>query len=375
MFFFKVLKLTITYLLTVAISNAQIVRINEFSQGASGNKEWVELVVTSSTPVTYVNCVLSKVSIAGWILDDNNGDFSPTNHFTGTGIAGGHMRFKNQAPWNNLPVGAIVLIYNSADRDLNIPADDPFDWVNNDCVYIVPSNHTSIEYCTTSPLASNCTSRTNYSTCTYGALGGWTTVGLANSGDAIQVRDPSLNLVHGIVYGKSTSASGCTTTPDMVGTALAPLVTNVAMSGTSAAFNGSLDADYFSAGSWIVQSHTLSTPAAPNNATNQNYIVNTLRGGCTCHRVLPLEEGSIIYYQRQQVGLEVRMLGSVLEVKGNDNYEYYVSVYNSIGKLLHTTRSRNKQLNLNSYLDPGINFIKISVDDRRGSTFIIKHLK
>jgi hypothetical protein len=69
------------------------------------------------------------------------------------------------------------------------------------------------------------------------------------------------------------------------------------------------------------------------------------------------------------------MLGSVLEVKGNDNYEYYVSVYNSIGKLLHTTRSRNKQLNLNSYLDPGINFIKISVDDRRGSTFIIKHLK
>jgi len=105
---------------------------------------------------------LAEVNIEGWILDDNNGDFSPINHFKGSGMATGHMRFKNQLPWTDLPVGAIIVIYNAADRDINIPPDDPFDWVNNDCIYILPSNHASLEYCTTLPTAINCTTRTDY---------------------------------------------------------------------------------------------------------------------------------------------------------------------------------------------------------------------
>lgn len=295
---------------------SQSVRINEFSQGTSGSKEWVELVVGSSSPVNTTNCVLAKVNIGGWILDDNNGDFSPINHFTGSGVATGHMRFRNVLPWNNLPIGAIIVIYNAADRDINIPPDDPYDWLNNDCVYIIPSNHTSIEYCTTSPSATNCTTRTDYTSCTYTSTGNWNNVSLANAGDAIQVRNPSFGLVHGLVYGRSTSASGCTTTPDMVGSGLAPIVSNVAMSLTAASFIGTTDADYFDATKWLIIPANTATPGSYNNLSNENYIINTLRGGCTCHRVLP---GEYFNLKANQIN------GNFIALEWDENYpEYYV---------------------------------------------------
>lgn len=370
----KTIKLFIIALLLYNIATSQSIRINEFSQGANGAKEWVELVVGSSTPINNSNCVLAKVNIAGWILDDNNGDFSPTNHFTGTGIATGHMRFKNEAPWNNLPVGAIIVIYNAADRDLNIPADDPFDWVNNDCVYIVPSNHSSLEYCTTLPTAISCTSRNDYTTCTYG-IGTWANIGLANAGDAMQIRDQSFNLIHGVVYGKSTSASGCTTALNMVGNALAPVVTNSAMAGTSAAFIGSSDADYFDATKWVVQSYTLSTPGAYNNTTNQTYIVDTLRGGCTCNKILPINtidaQSTII------PKVDIRLINGVLITKNAKPHKQIVIVYDMSGRILYTHEMfirKDNTLNLNNYLRQGINLIRAVINDNF-SSYVFKHLK
>ena len=178
----------VNILLLILIStfvNAQSIRINEFSQGANGSKEWVELLVTTTSPIGLTNCSSIRLNIGGWILDDNNGDFSPLNHFTGTGIAQGHMRFKNQSPWNSLPAGSIIVIYNAADKDIvtNFPPDDPND-INGDCVYVVPSNHLSLEYCTTLPVANTCNSRNDYSVCTYTSLGSWLNIGLANAGDA-----------------------------------------------------------------------------------------------------------------------------------------------------------------------------------------------
>ena len=368
----KTIKLLIIALLLYNIASSQSIRINEFSQGASGAKEWVELVIGSSTPINNSNCVLAKVNIGGWILDDNNGDFSPPNHFTGTGIATGHMRFKNEAPWNNLPIGAIIVIYNAADRDLNIPADDPFDWVNNDCVYIVPSNHSSLEYCTTLPTAISCISRNDYTTCTYG-IGTWVNIGLANAGDAIQIRDPSFNLIHGAVYGKSTSASGCTTALNMVGNALAPVVTNSAMSGTSAAFIGSTDADYFDATKWVVQSYTLSTPGAYNDATNETYIVDTLRGGCTCNKILPLYDPNLIIRPSSNSLLNAKIIGNVLTI--NTKYKQSIYIYNSVGQLTNVVVNTNNQLDLSKYTNTGLNLIKIIVNDRKESIFILKYLK
>jgi hypothetical protein len=270
---------------------SQSIRINEFSQGTSGSKEWVELVVSSTSTINNTNCVLAKVNIAGWILDDNNGDFSPPNHFTGSGVASGHIRFKNVQPWNNLPVGAIIVIYNAADRDPIIPSDDPLDWVNNDCVYIVPSNHTSIEYCTSLPAATSCTIRNDYGVCSYVTTGNWNNVSLANAGDGIQVRNPTFGLVHGLVYGKSTTPGiSCGLNPDMVGNALAPLISNVTMSLTAASFIGTTDADYFDATKWSIIPANSATPGNYNNTNNETYIVNTLRGGCTCNRILPFED-------------------------------------------------------------------------------------
>lgn len=367
----KIFKLLICILL-FKISLAQSVRINEFSQGTSGAKEWVELVVGSSTAVNTTNCVLAKVSIAGWILDDNNGDFSPPNHFTGSGIASGHMRFRNVAPWNNLPIGAIIVIYNAADRDLNIPADDPFDWVNNDCVYIVPSNHSSIEYCTTLPIATNCTTRTDFGACSYVSTGNWNNVSLANAGDAIQIRNTSYGLVHGLVYGKTTSASGCTTTPDMVGNALAPIVSSVAMSTTAATFTGTTDADYFDATKWAIIAANAATPGAANNAVNQNYITNTLRGGCTCNRVLPLESSATIT-QNMNSPLKVEIIGHSLNI--NAKYKQNIYIYNSIGQLKTVVNSNNNRLDLSRYTSSGFNLIKVVVDDRARSIFILKYIK
>jgi hypothetical protein len=273
----------------IDIAFTQSLRINEFSQGANNNKEWVELVVTAgATSVGPGNCSKMKINLSGWIIDDNNGDFSPPNHFTGTGIAGGFLRFKNVSPWIHLPVGSIVVIYNASDKDTisSFPADDILD-LNGDCVFVVPSNNSTIEYCTNAPTAVNCTTRTNYINGTIFTGVNWSSIGLANAGDAIQIRNPSFNLVQGVVYGKSTSATGCTTTPDMVGNSLAPLISNLGMSGLSASFNGTVDADIFGAGNWVIQSHTLATPGSFNNTNNKNYIENVIRGGCSCKTILP----------------------------------------------------------------------------------------
>jgi hypothetical protein len=372
----KTTKLVAISLMLWTIAKGQTIRINEFSQGASGAKEWVELVVGSSTPINNSNCVLAKVNIAGWILDDNNGDFSPPNHFTGTGMATGHMRFKNEAPWNNLPIGAIIVIYNAADRDLNIPADDPFDWVNNDCVYIVPSNHSSLEYCTNLPAATSCTGRNNYATCAYVGTGTWANVGLANAGDAIQVRDVSFNLIHGLVYGKATSATGCTTTSDMIGNALAPVVTNVAMSGTSAAFNGSSDADYFDATKWVVQSYTLSTPGAYNNTTNETYVVGTLRGGCTCNRILPINQTDIQTTVNSHK-YSMTIVDGVLITKNSKPHKQTIAVYDMSGRVLYKNEvfvRKDNALDLNLYYKSGVNLIRVLVDDNVQS-LVFKHLK
>lgn len=357
---------------TVSSTHTPSIRINEFSQGASGAKEWVELVVGSSTPVNTTNCVLAKVNIAGWILDDNNGDFSPTNHFTGSGMATGHMRFKNEAPWNNLPIGAIIVIYNAADRDLNIPPDDPYDWVNNDCVYIVPSNHVSLEYCTTLPAASSCILKTDYAACTYVSTGTWANIGLANAGDAIQIRDQSFNLVHGLVYGRATSASGCTTTDPMVGNALAPIVSNTSMSAVAASFTGTTDIDYFNATKWTLVAAASATPGAANNSANQTYITDVLRGGCTCNRVLPLEDDMIVRPNINSL-LDVKIKGHILSV--NTKHKQTIHIYNSTGQLINTLINTNTQLDLLRYTNNGLNIIRVVVDDRMGSTFILKYVK
>ena len=53
---------------------SQTLSINEFSNGPSGTKEYIEFIVID-TGATYdcVNLTIPCVDIRGWIIDDNNG--------------------------------------------------------------------------------------------------------------------------------------------------------------------------------------------------------------------------------------------------------------------------------------------------------------
>src|ERR1700760_1780609 len=80
-------------------ARAQLV-LNEVSQGSSGTKEYVELVVVGTK-----TCTDSTADLRGWIIDDNNGWLGSG---TGQGIAQGCMRFSQSATWQKVPYGSVI---------------------------------------------------------------------------------------------------------------------------------------------------------------------------------------------------------------------------------------------------------------------------
>lgn len=114
-----------------ARAQAQNVIINEVSNGASGSKEFVEFLVVGTCGQT--------ADIRGWYFDDNCAP-SPT----GVGTAPGNARFANVAQWAAIPVGSLIVIYNPADKNAAIPADDPTD-ADCDLVYILPLSNSGLE--------------------------------------------------------------------------------------------------------------------------------------------------------------------------------------------------------------------------------------
>src|SRR5829696_3403206 len=88
--------------------------VNEFSQGNTGNREYIEIVVVGNR-----TCTDSTADIRGWIFDDQNGWYGTSNS------SQGHYRFKDVPNWSKVPFGSIILIYNSADKNTSISlADD-----------------------------------------------------------------------------------------------------------------------------------------------------------------------------------------------------------------------------------------------------------
>ncbi len=195
--------------------------VTEVSNGFGGNCEYVELVVSACDE----NDAAQYVDIRGWILDDNNGDFSvPRGAGSGKGITTGHLRLAFNDTWDSVQVGSIIVVFNNASGQncYNFPTDKftipdtttigtaqvPVYWepvggsvVNNNIESrgTRPSSSTD-EYCAgayTAPASS------------------WSgRVGLRNStGDAFQVRCPGCNDVntgepqfyHGFGYGRATN--------------------------------------------------------------------------------------------------------------------------------------------------------------------------
>ncbi|PIE86938.1 MAG: hypothetical protein CSA03_02840 [Bacteroidetes bacterium] len=229
--------------------------INEWSNGPSGNQEFYEFVVAGQCG--------TLVDIRGYILDDNNGTFTAPASYSGTssGIANGHFRFANAAQWSSIPVGSLIVVYNSDDPNPALPADDPTD-ANNDSLYVVPHDDVLFERCTTLPAPTAPDSV--YSPCTYATapLNGWGPLSLRNSGDAIQVRNPDGSYYHGVSYGGSEMTGGPNNLKLFTGSG----------SGMMGWFS---DGDFFDAAQWNsgpVSAGT-ETPGLPNNAANAAWLV------------------------------------------------------------------------------------------------------
>lgn len=222
--------------------------VNEMSNGASGAQEYMEFLV--------MGLPCESVSIQNLIFDDNNGDFGAA-----TGVASGHYRFTTDPQWGCIPAGSLIVVYNDAERNTSLPADDLDDTSPNDSVYILPITSTLFEVCTTIPNTSGPT--TTYSGCTYAAPTTWNPLGMANSGDCAQVRFSNGNYMHGIGYG---GATGGPDNIDMTGG-----------TGNNFYFDNSVDNDYtdvnnFSTGNAPADE----SPGAGNTAANIAFI-NTFR--------------------------------------------------------------------------------------------------
>ena len=70
--------------------------VNEFSQGASANMEWIEILV------------INRRSFRNWSLSDKDGN---------------SLVFANSAVWDDIPAGTLIVIYQGS-KDSGIPADD-----------------------------------------------------------------------------------------------------------------------------------------------------------------------------------------------------------------------------------------------------------
>lgn len=264
------LSLFVLFCFSLTISKAQTLIINEVSNGPTGNQEYMEFAVVSNS-VTY-NCnggALPTIDIRGWIFDDNSG-------YHGTsGIAAGALRFAYNPLWANVPLGTIILIYNDADPNPNIPSND-LSLTDGNCRLIIPVSSNLIEKNTTTPGAVSCSYPTTPS---WTSGGDWTFDVLANGGDCARLVNLAGCEVFSVCYGTDNlnnliyfSGNGGQTVYYFNGSD--PTNQNNWSSGVAAA-TGSAE-----------------TPGAANNATNANYI-NQFNNSCSVITPLNLTTNSI----------------------------------------------------------------------------------
>jgi Secretion system C-terminal sorting domain len=254
-------KIYLLYILLLTIltqnSYSQGLIINEVNQGPAGAQEYVELLVVGNTAQPTGN-----ISLAGWVIDDNNGEFEG---FTTTGVAPGHIRIA-AGNLTNVPIGSIIIIYNSADIAAGFPANDPTD-ANNDKVYIIPSNSTILEVCTTNPTSSS-SLYTGCASYTAGSATAWNTDAMRNAGDAIQIRRPDFSFYDGFSFGDVTA-------PFPVFPISGTSSFNVNTVGGNAALQCG---NYFAPANYTATTAGGGTPGAANSAANSD-LINSIRNG------------------------------------------------------------------------------------------------
>jgi hypothetical protein len=244
--------------------------INEFSQGPSGAKEYVELLVTGTPGAT--------ADLRGWVVDDNNGSFSG-GAMAGVGISAGHFRFDQSCTWEKVRVGSVIVLYNQADPNVLMPADDPTDG-DLDFLYVVPVLNSGtcgvISGNSGDYLDGDCTGPST-SSATYPTAGAgprWSQVEVGTN-DAIQLRQPGTNpaFFHGISFRASgTSSLTDTNHPDY-----ATLGSNVLYyDGTpyqTYYFDNTTGNNFRNKNNWVAQVGSgQETPGNPNSTRNALFI-------------------------------------------------------------------------------------------------------
>jgi gliding motility-associated-like protein len=181
---------------------SQSLIINEVSQGPSGNKEFVEFLVVPGTGP--YQCSSYCLDIRGWIIDDNNGYFSG-GPITGSGIAAGAVRFSLDSFWSCIPIGTLIVIYNSGDVNDAIPVND-FSMTDGNCKLILPVTSSLLESQTSSPTtfapASSLYPITGWSS----PPTLWSPLGMSNTDDSFQIYNSNnTNVpVFGVSWGNNT---------------------------------------------------------------------------------------------------------------------------------------------------------------------------
>jgi gliding motility-associated-like protein len=244
---------------------SQSLIINEVSQGPTGSKEYVELLVIPG--VNYNPCVAGTncLDLKNWIIDDNNGYFS-NGPSTGEGVAGGCIRFANNSFWTCIPVGTLIVIYNDADLNASMPAQD-LSMVDNNCRLVIPISSTLFDKHVTSP--STGTGQL-YPMSGYSAGGAWSNMGMANTDDSFQIYSSGNYTVpvHGVSWGNNNSA----TIIYFTGPA-----TNSVYSFTNNFSNSAIVQANWTVGNCTAPNNQ--TPGLANNAGNQAYI-SSLTNNC-----------------------------------------------------------------------------------------------
>jgi gliding motility-associated-like protein len=248
--------------------------INEVSQGPSGSKEYVELLVIPS--ITNQNCE-TCMDLRGWIIDDNNGYFSNGNT-SGTGVAAGAVRFSNDAIWSCVPFGTLIVIYNQADVNVAIPAQD-VSLSDNNCRLILPVSSNLLEFQTVSPGSGN----TTYPTSGWTAGGSlWGPLGMSNNDDSFQTYSPTNTLIP--TFGVSWENNNSNNIIYFTG----------GTSNTVFFFANTISNDPFLQSNWISGTCAApdnQTPGSPNNPANAIYISQLNN---SCQPILPITSTSLI---------------------------------------------------------------------------------
>ena len=99
--------------------------VNEWSQGASANREWLELLVVGDTTSPFVDLRGYKI-----LANITSPVATPPNFY---------IEFSNNSMWASVQRGSIIVIYNGNNKDAALPADDLS--LSGDFKVVIPHNN------------------------------------------------------------------------------------------------------------------------------------------------------------------------------------------------------------------------------------------